>query len=178
MAYEKLNHLIFTYKVVTWHCVDVSLLSYFSQSVLFFFSNNFIASLSLHASPTLSSYIPLSIYLFLNLSFTLRIAIILLLFLDISLSLSLSVSLAQPLTIVLLIFATLFPSFFHSYYDMIIIIIVFVLIIIISLLVLLLANMKINILEKYLFAISDDFLYFSLFLHFFIFASPLNIYFW
>ena len=43
---------------------------------------------------------------------------------------------------------------------------VFVLIIIILLLVLLLANMKMNILEKSLFSISDKFLYFSLFLHF------------
>ena len=43
---------------------------------------------------------------------------------------------------------------------------VFVSIIIISLLVLSLANMKTNILEKSLFSISDEFLYFSLFLHF------------
>ena len=42
---------------------------------------------------------------------------------------------------------------------------VFVLIIIILLLVLSLANMKMNILEKFLFPISDEFLYFSLFLH-------------
>ena len=43
---------------------------------------------------------------------------------------------------------------------------VFVLIIIIFLLVLSLANMKIAILEKSLFPISHEFLYFSLFLHF------------
>ena len=43
---------------------------------------------------------------------------------------------------------------------------VFVLMIFISLLVLLLANMKIAILEKYLFSISDEFLYFFLFFHF------------
>ena len=42
---------------------------------------------------------------------------------------------------------------------------VFVLIILILLLVLLLANMKMNILEKSLFSISDEFSYFSLFLH-------------
>ena len=47
---------------------------------------------------------------------------------------------------------------------------VFIFIIIIFFLVLLLANMKINILEKSLFSISHEFLYFSLFLHF--------IYFW
>ena len=43
---------------------------------------------------------------------------------------------------------------------------VFVLIILTSLLVLSLANMKMNILEKSLFSISHEFLYFSLFLHF------------
>ena len=53
---------------------------------------------------------------------------------------------------------------------------VFVLIIIISLLVLLLANMKIAILEKYLFSISDEFLHFFFIL--FIFVSPLYTYFW
>ena len=48
---------------------------------------------------------------------------------------------------------------------------VFVLIIIIiSLLVLLLANMKINILEKSPFSISDEFLYFSLFIYFIYFC--------
>ena len=47
---------------------------------------------------------------------------------------------------------------------------VFVIIIIICLLVLSLANMKINILEKFLFSISHVFFYFSSFLHF--------IYFW
>ena len=47
---------------------------------------------------------------------------------------------------------------------------VFVLLIIISLLVLLLANMKIAILEKYLFSISDDFLHFFLFFHFIYFC--------
>ena len=47
---------------------------------------------------------------------------------------------------------------------------VFVLIIIFCLLVLSLANMKMNILEKSLFSISDEFLYFSLFLHFIYFC--------
>ena len=47
---------------------------------------------------------------------------------------------------------------------------VFVLIILISLLVLSLANMKMNILEKSPFSISDEFLYFSLFLHFIYFC--------
>ena len=47
---------------------------------------------------------------------------------------------------------------------------VFVLIILISLLVLLLANMKMNILEKSPFSISDGLLYFSLFLHFIYFC--------
>ena len=47
---------------------------------------------------------------------------------------------------------------------------VFVLIILFFLLVLLLANMKINILEKSLFSISDEFLYFSLFFHFIYFC--------
>ena len=45
-------------------------------------------------------------------------------------------------------------------------VIVFVLIILILLLVLSLANMKMNIHEKSPFSISDEFLYFSLFLHF------------
>ena len=47
---------------------------------------------------------------------------------------------------------------------------IFVLIIIITLLVLSLANMKMNILEKYLFSISDDFLHFFLFFHFIYFC--------
>ena len=47
---------------------------------------------------------------------------------------------------------------------------VFVLIILIFLLVLSLANMKMNILEKSPFSISDEFLYFSLFLHFIYFC--------
>ena len=49
-------------------------------------------------------------------------------------------------------------------------VIVFVLMIIISLLVLSLANMKMNILEKSLFSFSDEFLYFSSFLHFIYFC--------
>ena len=53
---------------------------------------------------------------------------------------------------------------------------VFVLIILFFLLVLLLANMKINILEKSLFSIFDEFLYFSLFLHFiYFFISSIYI---
>ena len=77
MAYEKLNHLIFTYKVVTWHCVDVSLLSYFSHSVLFFFINSFRASLFLlmplpHSLPIyLSQATTISIYLSIYLSISL-----------------------------------------------------------------------------------------------------------
>ena len=55
---------------------------------------------------------------------------------------------------------------------------VIVLIIIILLLVLLLANMKMNILEKSFFSISDEFLYFSSFFHFIYLLSPLNTYFW
>ena len=47
---------------------------------------------------------------------------------------------------------------------------VFVLIILILLLVLLLANMKMNTLEKSLFSISHEFLYFSSFLHFIYFC--------
>ena len=135
MAYEKLIHLTFIYKVVTWHRVHASLLWYFSNSFSFFFINCFIASLSLfwYLSHTLSlctspkQLLSLSIYLYLllHLTFTLRIAVILLLFLHISLSHLFSVSLAQPLTILHFIFATLFLSFFHSCYDMIIIIIVF-----------------------------------------------------
>ena len=54
---------------------------------------------------------------------------------------------------------------------------VFVLIIITFLLVLSLANMKMNILEKSLFSISDEFLYFSLFLHFIYFCvSSIHIF--
>ena len=49
-------------------------------------------------------------------------------------------------------------------------VIVFVLIIIFFLLVLSLANMKMNILEKSPFSISDEFLYFPLFLHFIYFC--------
>ena len=49
-------------------------------------------------------------------------------------------------------------------------VIVFVLIILILLLVLLLANVKMNILEKFLFSISDGLLYFSSFLHFIYFC--------
>ena len=137
MAYEKLIHLIFIHKVVTWHRVHVSLLSYFSNSFSFFFINSFIASLFLfwYLSQTLFLYsslkqlLSLSIYLYLP--FTLRIAIILLLDIHISLSHLFSVSLTQPLTIVHFIFVTVFLSLFHSCYEMIIIIIVFVLIIII-----------------------------------------------
>ena len=47
---------------------------------------------------------------------------------------------------------------------------VFVFIILTSLLVLSLANMKMNILEKSLFSFSDEFLYFSSFLHFIYFC--------
>ena len=54
---------------------------------------------------------------------------------------------------------------------------VFVLIIIIFLLVLSLANMKNKILEKSLFSISDEFLYFSLFLHFIYFCISICIFF-
>ena len=140
VAYEKLIHLIFTYKVVTWHCVHVSLLLYFflPLSLVLFIClslylsplrlNCFIVSLFLlmplpHSLPMYLSQTSLAIYLYLllNLSFTIRIAIILLLFFHISLSHSLSVSLAQPLTILHFIFATLFLSFLHSYYDMTII---------------------------------------------------------
>ena len=94
-------------------------------------------SLSFDASPTLSSYVPLSNNYYLSiyqyLTFTLRIAIILLLDIHISLSHLFSVSLTQPLTVVHFIFATLFLSFLHSCYNVIIIVIVlcFVLIIII-----------------------------------------------
>ena len=99
VAYEKLIHLMFIHKVVTWHCVHVSLLWYFSHSVSFFFINCFIGSLFLFIlshtlflctslKPLLSLFVYL--YLLLNLSFPLRIAIILLLFLHISLSLTFS----------------------------------------------------------------------------------------
>ena len=53
----------------------------------------------------------------------------------------------------------------------------FVLIMIISLLVLSLANMKINILEKSLFSIFHEFLYFSLFLHFIYFCDIVFLFF-
>ena len=134
VAYEKLIPLMFMHKVISWHCVDVSLLSYFFHSVLFFFINSFIASLSLfwflsHTLFLCTSLKPLLslsiyVYLLLNLTFTLRIAIILLLVLHISLSHSLSVSLAQPLTMLHFMIVTLFLSFLRSSYDMIIIIIV------------------------------------------------------
>ena len=58
-----------------------------------------------------------------------------------------------------------------------VIVFVFVLMILTSLLVLSLANMKINILEKSLFSISDGLLYFSLFLHFIYFCvSSIHIF--
>ena len=112
---------------------DASLLWYSSHSVLFFYINSFIASLffwclphslpiylsqtttiSLHLSQSLAQspfYPPFRYYFVIASSY-------------LPLSLSLSVSLAQPLTILLFIFATLFLSFLHSCYDMDIIIIV------------------------------------------------------
>ena len=47
VVYEKLNHLIFIHKIVTWHRVHASLLWYFSHSFSFFFINCFIASIFL-----------------------------------------------------------------------------------------------------------------------------------
>ena len=73
MAYEIQNHLMFTFKVISWHCVHVSLLSYSSHSVLFFFINCLITSLFLlmplpHSLPmylyqttTISLYLSLSV---------------------------------------------------------------------------------------------------------------------
>ena len=129
-------------------------------------------SFSFDASPTLFSYVPLSNTLYLSISpfyspYRCHFVIVSP-YLHISLSHLFSVSLTQSLTVVHFIFVTVFLSLFHSCNDMIIIIIVFVfvLIIIIFQLVLLLANMKIDILEKSLFSISHEFLYF------FIFASP------
>ena len=69
MAYEKQIHLKFTFKVISWHCVHVSLLSYFSHSVSFFFINSFIASLfllthTLFLCTSLKQLLSLSISLF------------------------------------------------------------------------------------------------------------------
>ena len=136
MAYEKQIHLVFTYKVITWHSVHASLLRHSSHLFSFFFINSFIASLflfwylshTLFLCTSLKQLLSLSIYRYL--SFTLRIAVILLLFLHISLSHLFSVSLTQPLTVVHFMFVTVFLSFFHSCYDMIIIIIVFVFVLI------------------------------------------------
>ena len=118
----KLIHLMFIYKVVTWHSVHVSLIWYSFHSFSFFFINCFIASLflfwclshTLFLDTSLRPLLSLSIYLYLYLTFTLRIALILLLVLHISLSHLFSVSLAQPLTIIHFMFATLFLSFLHS----------------------------------------------------------------
>ena len=53
---------------MTWPCVHASLLWYSSHSFSFFFFNCFIASFSFDASPTLSSYVPLSNNYYLSLA--------------------------------------------------------------------------------------------------------------
>ena len=84
MAYEKLIHLTFIYKVVTWHRVHASLLWYFSNSFSFFFINCFIASLSLfwYLSHTLSlctspkRLLSLSIYISCSISLLLSVSLL------------------------------------------------------------------------------------------------------
>ena len=72
MAYEKQIHLMFIHKVITWHCVAVSVLWYFSHSFSFFFIASFIASLFLlmplpHSLPIyLSQTTTISLYLSLS----------------------------------------------------------------------------------------------------------------
>ena len=64
----------------------------------------------------------------------------------------------------------LISDYFITMTDDFVFVFVLIIIVFVSLLVLLLANMKINILEKSPFSISDEFLYFSLFLHFIYFC--------
>ena len=72
VAYEKLIHLMFIHKVVTWDCVHASLLWYSSHSFSFFFINSSIASLFLlmplpHSLPLyLSQTTTISLYLSLS----------------------------------------------------------------------------------------------------------------
>ena len=171
VVYEKLNHLIFIHKIVTWHRVHASLLWYFSHTFSFFFINCFIASIFL--------FIPLPHSLPMYLSQTSTISI----------SISCSISLLPSLS---LLFCSpyLTPSFTFSLFDatsdysslyvcdiiplllsfLLWYCFVFVLMTIIFLLLLLLAIMKINILEKSFPSISHEFLYFSLFLYFIYFC--------
>ena len=185
---------MFTYpcKVISWHCVHVSLLSYFSHSVLFFFINSFIASLFLlmplpHSLPIyLSQTSTIFLYLSLSLAQSLFYSPYRYYFFIVSPYLPLLFSLTFSLfgatsdytslyvcDIIPLLPPLLLWYDYHYYCS------VFVLIIIIFLLVLLLANMKINILEKSSFQFLIDFyifLYFLIFNFFilFIFLSPLN----
>ena len=69
----------------------------------------------------------------------------------------------------------LISDYFITMTDDFVFVFVLIIIVFVSLLVLLLANMKINILEKSPFSISDEFLYFSLFFHFIYFLYLLQI---
>ena len=172
VVYEKLNHLIFIHKIVTWHRVHASLLWYFSHTFSFFFINCFIASLFLlmplpHSLPMyLYQTTTISLYLSLSVAQSPFYSPYRYYFVIVSPYLPLSLSLSSLwCNLWLCDVIPLLPPFLlwyeYHYYCF-----VFVLIIIISLPVSSLAYMKMNIFEKSLFSIFLYFFYFSLFLHF------------